>query len=274
LYLRYVVEGLGLARYPGALHTVGSAMAVRVDGYQAQGGMNRRQAGEDFYFLNKFLRIGRIRQAQGGLVRPAPRVSDRVPFGTGAAMGRWLAGDDPPQQRVWAPETFTAVETIIDVIPRLAQADAAGIGAWCAAQPSPLRGWLERVRFAARVAEMQRHSASPAGLRSRFLQWFDRFQVMKLAHHLRDHGVTSLPVLPALARLFAQYGVAGAPMDDAEALLGWLRRRQHAPPTGCDAAQRQPAGDLHGAGAVDNSPRRLQCDALHPIGFSLSGGTP
>ena len=33
-------------------------MAVRADAYLRQGGMNRRKAGEDFYFLNKFMVLG------------------------------------------------------------------------------------------------------------------------------------------------------------------------------------------------------------------------
>ncbi len=274
LYLRYVVEGLRLAGYPGALHTVGSAMAVRADGYQAQGGMNRRQAGEDFYFLNKFMRIGRTRQAEGGLVIPAPRVSDRVPFGTGAAMARWLDQTDPPQQRAYAPETFAAVAALVTAIPHLGEADATATAAWCATQSAPLGGWLETVRLPARVAEMQRHSASPAGFRSRFLQWFDRFRVMKLAHYLRDHGMEPLPVLPALAGLFAQYGVTDAPARDAEALLDWLRERQQPAAPGAQTAPRHRPDDLHGAGTVGNSPRRSQHGTLQTVRYSPCGGTP
>ncbi len=37
---------------------LGSAFAVRADAYVKQGGMNRRQAGEDFYFLNKLTGFG------------------------------------------------------------------------------------------------------------------------------------------------------------------------------------------------------------------------
>ena len=39
--------------YPDSIYTIGSAFAVRAEAYMKQGGMNRRQAGEDFYFLYK-----------------------------------------------------------------------------------------------------------------------------------------------------------------------------------------------------------------------------
>src|SRR5690606_30362640 len=49
IHLRYHVLGLRYAGSPYAFHTVGSAMACTAEAYVAAGGMNRRQAGEDFY---------------------------------------------------------------------------------------------------------------------------------------------------------------------------------------------------------------------------------
>jgi glycosyltransferase involved in cell wall biosynthesis len=58
LYLRYYLHGLRWSGFPHAFHTIGSSMAVRADAYRAQGGMNRRKAGEDFYFLQKNYPVG------------------------------------------------------------------------------------------------------------------------------------------------------------------------------------------------------------------------
>ncbi|HKQ37750.1 MAG TPA: glycosyltransferase, partial [Verrucomicrobiae bacterium] len=55
LHLRYYVHGLRYARHPYAFHTIGSCMAVRSRVYMEQGGMNKRKAGEDFYFLQKVI---------------------------------------------------------------------------------------------------------------------------------------------------------------------------------------------------------------------------
>ena len=53
LHLRYYVEGLRYAGHPHAYHTVGSAFAIRAGTYESEGGMNKRSAGEDFYFLQQ-----------------------------------------------------------------------------------------------------------------------------------------------------------------------------------------------------------------------------
>ncbi|MDP3433954.1 MAG: family 2 glycosyl transferase, partial [Bacteroidota bacterium] len=88
-YLHYYKQALDFAGFPNSIYTIGSAFAVRADAYVKQGGMNRRQAGEDFYFLHKLTKLGRLAEITDAFVYPSGRVSDRVPFGTGAAMTKW-----------------------------------------------------------------------------------------------------------------------------------------------------------------------------------------
>src|SRR5213594_3575687 len=82
LHLRYYVRALRYAGFPYAHHTIGSCMAVRADVYKKQGGMNKRQAGEDFYFLQKIIPLGHFTDLTETKVIPSSRPSDRVPFGT------------------------------------------------------------------------------------------------------------------------------------------------------------------------------------------------
>jgi cellulose synthase/poly-beta-1,6-N-acetylglucosamine synthase-like glycosyltransferase len=90
LHLRYYKNGLAYANLPYAFHTIGSSMAVRSEAYQKQNGMNKRKAGEDFYFLQKLIPLGYFSELKTTKILPSPRVSDRVPFGTGKAMQSWL----------------------------------------------------------------------------------------------------------------------------------------------------------------------------------------
>ncbi|HEY6008810.1 MAG TPA: glycosyltransferase family 2 protein, partial [Geobacteraceae bacterium] len=83
LFLRSYVLGLALAGSPYAFHTVGSAMACRASAYVRMGGMNRRVAGEDFYFLQQLHRTVGVAPLTGTVVFPSARSSHRVPFGTG-----------------------------------------------------------------------------------------------------------------------------------------------------------------------------------------------
>ncbi|TNE50195.1 MAG: hypothetical protein EP344_17500, partial [Bacteroidetes bacterium] len=103
LHLRYYVHALRWAGLPTSTQTVGSAMAVRADAYQAQGGMNRRKAGEDFYFLHKFSPLEGFAGITATTVIPSPRISHRVPFGTGKAIGDILGG---VRASTYAPAVF------------------------------------------------------------------------------------------------------------------------------------------------------------------------
>ena len=86
LYLRYFRLSLVLIGFPYAFHTIGSCFAVRASAYIRAGGMSRRQAGEDFYFIHKLAETGKCNAINKILVFPSPRISERVPFGTGPAI--------------------------------------------------------------------------------------------------------------------------------------------------------------------------------------------
>ena len=86
LYLHSYTFGLQLAGSPYAYHTIGSAFACRATSYVKSGGMNRRCGGEDFYFLQQIAKVSGVDLLNGTVVRPSPRFSDRVAFGTGKAV--------------------------------------------------------------------------------------------------------------------------------------------------------------------------------------------
>jgi len=90
LHLRYYYQALKYCGLQYAFHTVGSSMVVRSSAYQKQGGMNKRKAGEDFYFIHKIIALGNFSELNSTVVYPSPRISDRVPFGTGKAIGDWI----------------------------------------------------------------------------------------------------------------------------------------------------------------------------------------
>ena len=60
IFLRSYVIGLSYAGSPYAFHSIGSTMACTAEGYTDVRGMNRRGAAEDFHFLNKLAKIGKI----------------------------------------------------------------------------------------------------------------------------------------------------------------------------------------------------------------------
>lgn len=95
--------------------SIGSAFMVRISDYMRSGGMRRHSAGEDFYFLQALRKVTSLGAVPGTTVYPAGRLSGRVPFGTGPAIARQLAGE---MQQFYNPrsfellkEFFTAAET-------------------------------------------------------------------------------------------------------------------------------------------------------------------
>ena len=73
LHLRYYTHGLRFSNLPYSFQTVGSAMAVRCSAYQKQGGMNKRKAGEDFYFIQKIIALGGYSELNSTTVFPVSK---------------------------------------------------------------------------------------------------------------------------------------------------------------------------------------------------------
>lgn len=93
IYMRHYFLNLAIIGSPYTFSALGSAMAVPVWAYRAVKGMAPRFSGEDFYFLQKLRKFGKIGLWNEETVYPAARFSDRVFFGTGPAMIKGATGD-------------------------------------------------------------------------------------------------------------------------------------------------------------------------------------
>ena len=105
LHLRYLKNALQYTTHPFSYYTIGSCISVTSKAYQKQGGMNKRKAGEDFYFLQKIAALGPLGEINSATVYPSPRASDRVPFGTGKAINDLLVSG-PDSQLTYHPDIF------------------------------------------------------------------------------------------------------------------------------------------------------------------------
>jgi hypothetical protein len=184
LHLRYYVQALRFAQFPYAYHTIGSAMAVRPGPYRKQGGMNKRQAGEDFYFLQKIMPLGGFTDLLETRVIPSPRPSVRVPFGTGRAVKEFLAGRPI---LTYPMEAFLSLGALFGFVAEL-QAPRLFAGSDVERQLTPaLQAFLCQENFEQALEEIRANTASPEAFQRRFFGWFNGFRVMKCLHHARDH---------------------------------------------------------------------------------------
>ena len=182
LHLRYMKQALSFAGHPHAFHSVGSSFAVRMDAYVKQGGMNRRQAGEDFYFLQKIISLESFTEINSTRVIPSPRESDRVPFGTGAAM-RLLQSGEEAELKTYSLQSYIDLKGFFDEISNFYEADKKTIENQLAGLPYSLKTFLSENQFINQLASIQSNVSSPETFRNRFFRWFNAFKVIKYLNY-------------------------------------------------------------------------------------------
>lgn len=188
LHLRVYKNAMKWAGLPYALHTVGSSMAVKALDYCKQGGMNRRKAGEDFYFLQKFIQLGNVGEINTTTVFPSPRVSDRVPFGTGRAIGERMASNSSELES-YSMQSFEVINDVVKLLPKLySNTDLVSI------LPDEFVDYYTTDKLIEVIDAAKRESTNYLNFGKRFYRFFDAFQVLKLVHHLRDHHFSNEPI--------------------------------------------------------------------------------
>ena len=93
IYMRYYLLNMMRINNPFGYTALGSAMAFPVWAYRKAGGLTPVPAGEDFYFLQKLVKLGRIGIWSSSVAYPSSRFSNRVLFGTGPALIKGKDGD-------------------------------------------------------------------------------------------------------------------------------------------------------------------------------------
>lgn len=205
LHLRYYKRCLQFCKLPYAYHTVGSSMAVRSSAYQKQGGMNKRKAGEDFYFLHKIIQLGNFSELQTTRIIPSPRISDRVPFGTGKAIGDWI-NSNQHHFYTYNFSSFLVIRDFVDLIPELYIHEFKTITKVLLLHNKfqVLFDFLTLEKFDAAIVEIKKNSTDITSFTNRFFRWFDAFRVLKLVHYLRDHQFPTATIEKESAQLLSK----------------------------------------------------------------------
>lgn len=222
LFLRCYVAGLAFAGSPYGFHTVGSAMACRASAYLKCGGMNRRRAGEDFYFLQSLAKTSGVEQVQGTAVYPSPRRSARVPFGTGRAMGMML-DNESDAIRFYRPECFHLLKAWLELAMNACGSRDISLSAQAEAFSANLGSFLEEQKFASAWQGFLGQHAAPESLKAAFHGWFDAFRTMKLFHYLAETGYPRTEPEAVVSSFPQAWGEAGFSLRER---LEFLRKVQ------------------------------------------------
>ena len=199
LHLRYFINKQRLIHLPFAYQTVGSAMVVRASAYAKVGGMPKKQAGEDFYFMQKFAKNMSLADINSTIVRPLGRTSDRVPFGTGRAVMQFnqsqLTTSYNPLSfqylREWIVNMFSQLKNRFEF--RSALLDH---------QNNSFTNYLVEFKVEENMKRILNNVSSFDNYEKQFYQWFDAFQLMKYLHFMRDQGIKDLSINKCVQHLF------------------------------------------------------------------------
>ena len=232
IFLRYWVLGLKYAKSPWAFHSIGSTIVTSTDSYLKVRGMNRREAGEDFYFLNKLAKIGSIDYIRNTCVFPSARSSSRVPFGTGKAVERFLS-DRKKEYLLYDPRIFIIISEWLEFMNTafLIREDEILIQA-NRINPA-LKLFLEDSRFADAWSKIRRNAKEEKTRRHHFHDWFDGFKTFKLIKYLTKTVYPQIDMFEALAEILTLLGISRSKintrtnipkLEDQMELLQYLRK--------------------------------------------------
>ncbi|MBW6512737.1 MAG: hypothetical protein K0A93_11615 [Desulfuromonadaceae bacterium] len=222
LYLRHHLLGLTLARSPYAWHTIGSTVAVRVDAYVAAGGMNRRQAGEDFYFVQQLVKTCGVSALRGTCVFPSARMSSRTPFGTGHSVAELRTGENNGTF-FYAPDVYRLLREWLQAARSGWKNSATEVLQQARMIDPRLSDFLDETNFEDVWGRLQNNHATPERFASAFHGWFDGLKSVRLIHTLCP-AAKRVPCAASVPELLRQVGIV-APVEPARQ-LGVLRRLQ------------------------------------------------
>jgi hypothetical protein len=206
IWLRYYSKALAWSDFPFHYLTIGSSMAVRASAYAKIGGMNRRKAGEDFYFLHKLMPMPNYNELNDLKVYPQARISDRVPFGTGRAMAEIEMGK----------KDFSLVYNALIFKDLKILNKSSSLGADALSKLSFWKSFLaQEPKFEHSYKALAERSSDETFAKN-FYHWWDGFKVLKFVHY-RAENHPAQQASTAVNTLFGSY-------FEGEDLLSFLKR--------------------------------------------------
>lgn len=204
LHLRYYVHALRSSGFPHAYQTLGSAFAVKAHAYATMGGIKPSKAGEDFYFIQKFAMNDEVHEVRNTTVHPSPRVSHRVPFGTGKAISDALSNKkDYGKTYPWkAFEDMGSLLSRLDILYTCRDWRTMNLA-------DSIVSFFESIHFEDILRELQEHTTIYPNFRKRFFQKMNAFSMMKYIHYcVKEMNMGMEEINSACCKLLGTKGIS------------------------------------------------------------------
>ena len=213
-YLRHYVDGLRNAKTPYAYHSIGSTIVCRASAYIKAGGMRPKPAGEDFYFLQALCKVGQSKNPIGSItstkVYPSPRISDRVPFGTGKKMEEYRervkASRHNKKNNTHAGAIFYN-PTIFKLLKRVIAGVEDGtleksFEVWYADLPEEGKSFFDSYGFRETWNKILKNTPGKSEkIKWAFHTWFDAFRILKFIHFCEKPPFNLKKCSPGLSQM-------------------------------------------------------------------------
>jgi len=221
LHLRYYKQALRFAGFPYAFHTVGSAFALRATNYVMAGGMPRKQAGEDFYLIQKVVQSGGYGELNTTCVHPSPRPSDRVPFGTGPSVRNLL--DTKAEFYTYDLRSFLALKILFDSKDLFFKISKERYDEILLSFSEGLREFLRQDDLFSQLVDVNENCSTPEVFRKRFFEIFNAFRIVKYLNFVHEKHYRKIPVTDSALDLLNKMNITVHGDGDAFTLLEIFR---------------------------------------------------
>ena len=209
IFLRYWVLGLKYAKSPWAFHSIGSTIVTSTEAYLEVRGMNKREAGEDFYFLSKLAKMSKIGYIKETCVYPSARPSSRVPFGTGKRIQRFLSGDQKEEYLLYDPKIFVILADWLQLMKNQFICDDDEILIKTEQIHPMLKSFLKDCDFTSVWSKICRNAKDEKTLTRQFNDWFDGFKTLKLINYFTREVYPQINMFEALERILSMLEMPG-----------------------------------------------------------------
>jgi hypothetical protein len=217
LHMRYFYQAVKYSGYPYTFHTIGSAIAFRASSYLKAGGMNRKMAGEDFYFIQKLVPQGGFFELNSTVVHPSPRTSSRVPFGTGTVISKMIDGSRK-EFLSYNPAAFQELHDFFSGIKGLWILKDEEIPDFYSTLPAGIRSFISHGEWVDRIKEIKGNTSGESSFIKRFFMWFNMFRIVKFLNHVHLTICDKVPVAEAASFLLSEKGFHPGTKDPRELL--------------------------------------------------------
>jgi hypothetical protein len=183
-------------------------MTVTALAYVMEGGMNRKKAAEDFYFIHKVIPRGDFGEINGCSIYPSDRESERVPFGTGRAILEFNQ-EIKDLRSGYSFKIFKDLKVLFqDSLNWYRQKDNnEDIKSIYSKWPESIKSFLSESEFLDQIDEAKCNSKSEQTFLKRIFQWLNAFKVLKMVHYLRDYHYPNNDLLTNCKELLGETGI-------------------------------------------------------------------